>query len=237
MLEQLKSLDNSLFLILNGSDSVYWDSVMWLITKTQTWLPLLLVLLYVVMKNSDMRRLLMVVVALALTVALADRLSSGLIKPLVMRWRPTHDATFLHTIDTVFGYTGGRHGFVSSHAANTFSLFLFLTLLLRSRLMGICLFFWASLSSYSRVYLGVHFPGDIFCGALLGMAVGLLVYLLYFYLSRRMVGERQFYSTAYTSSGFLHSDMNLLAFILMLTYCVVLIAAIPLAAYSIGHCP
>lgn len=230
MIEQLKELDNSMLLAMNGSDSAYWDAVMWLVTKTQTWIPLLLVLLYVIMKNSDVRHLLLVVLALAVTVALADRLSSGLIKPLVMRWRPTHDPTFLHTIDTVCGYTGGRYGFVSSHAANTFSIFVFLSLLLRSRLMTICLFFWACISSYSRIYLGVHFPGDILCGALLGMAVGLIVYHIYHYIVRRMMNELQYYSTAYTSSGLLCTDMHLLAFTLMLTYCVVLVAAIPFAA-------
>lgn len=229
MIEQLKELDNSLFLALNGSDSVYWDSVMWLITKTTTWIPLMLVLFYVLMKNSDARRLLFIVVAMAVTVALADRLSSGLIKPMVMRWRPTHDATFFHTIDTVRGYTGGRFGFVSSHAANTFSLFVFLSLLLRSRLMSFFLFFWAFLSSYSRIYLGVHFPGDIFCGALLGMAVGVLVYFIYNYVCKRVIVERKFYSTAYTSSGFLCEDMHLLAFTLMATYCVVMLIALPMA--------
>ena len=229
MLEQLKELDNSIFLALNGSDSSYWDGVMWLITKTQTWIPLFLVLLYVVLKNSNVRRLIIVVVALAITVALADRLSSGLIKPLVMRWRPTHDVTFLHTIDTVFGYNGGRYGFVSSHAANTFSLFVFLSLMFRSRLLSVCLLCWALMSSYSRVYLGVHFPGDILCGALLGMLVGLLVYVAYDFFLKYFETEHKFYSTAYTATGFLHSDMHLLAFVLVATYCVVLVLAIPLA--------
>ena len=226
MLETLKDLDNTLFLALNGSDSVYWDSVMWLITKTTTWIPLLLVLIYVLMKSNDMRRLILILVAIAVTVALADRISSGVIKPLVMRFRPTHDPTFLNTIDTVRGYTGGRFGFVSSHAANTFSLFVFLSLLLRSRLMTVCLFFWALLSSYSRIYLGVHFPGDILCGALLGSAIGVLVYLIYYYIDIRFMGERQFFSTAYTSSGFFRTDMHLLAYTLMLTYCIVFLIAI-----------
>lgn len=229
MLEQLKDLDNTIFIALNGSNSLYWDGVMWLVSKTATWIPLLLVLLYVVVKNDGPRRLFFVAIAMILTVTLADRLSSGLIKPMVMRWRPTHDATFLSTIDVVFGYLGGRYGFVSSHAANTFSLFLFLSLLFRSRLMTVCLFFWACITSYSRVYLGVHFPGDILCGALLGVVVGWVVYLAYKYVCSRVMTEQQFYSSAYTSSGFLHTDMQLLALALVLTYAAVFIVAIPLA--------
>ncbi|MBQ8051020.1 MAG: phosphatase PAP2 family protein [Bacteroidaceae bacterium] len=230
MIEQLKSLDNSLLLALNGSDSAYWDAVMWIITKTQTWIPLLVVVLYVVLKNCGFRRFLLIVVGLALTILLADRISSGLIKPFFMRWRPTHDATFLDTIDTVFAYRGGRYGFVSSHAANTFAVFAYLSLILRSRLMTFALLLWACLSTYSRVYLGVHFPGDVLFGSLLGLLLGLLVYRLYVRASELSDGgERQYYSTAYTSSGFLHSDMHLLVFTLMLTYLCVFLVAIPLA--------
>lgn len=229
MLETLKNIDNSALIALNGSDSVYWDSVMWLVTKTTTWIPLMLFFLYVILKNNNIRRTLLVIVALALTVALADRLSSGLIKPLVMRWRPTHDVTFLHTIDTVFGYTGGKYGFVSSHAANTFSMFIFLSLLLRSRLIAVSMFAWACISSYSRIYLGVHFPGDILCGAVLGLFVGLLVYLLYNYIDKRYFESTRNISTAYTSTGYSHEDIHLLVFALLLTYCVVFILAIPIS--------
>lgn len=230
MLEHLINLDKSLLLVLNGSDSCYWDSVMWLITKTVTWIPLALVLLFVILKNCDTRRIIYILVAIAVTVVLADQLSSGVIKPLVMRWRPTQDPYFLQTIDTVQGYRGGRFGFVSSHAANTFSLFIFLSLLLRSRLMTIMLFFWALLASYSRVYLGVHYPGDILCGALLGLVVGVLVYIIYYSIYLRVIGERQFFSNAYTTSGFLRTDMHLLAFAFMITYCLILLIAIPLSA-------
>lgn len=229
MLEILKEIDNNALVALNGSDSVYWDSVMWLVTKTTTWIPLMLVILYVILKNCNLRRTLLVVAAMVVTIALADRLSSGLIKPLVMRWRPTHDVTFLHTIDTVFGYTGGNYGFVSSHAANTFSLFIFLSLLIRCRIVAISMFAWACISSYSRIYLGVHFPGDILCGALLGLIVGSLVYTLYDYIDKRYFETVSVYSTAYTPTGYPYNDMHLLAFTLLLTYSTVLILAIPLS--------
>ena len=230
MLDQLINLDKSLLLLLNGSDSCYWDSVMWLVTKTVTWIPLALVLLFVILKNCDTRRVIFILVAILATVVLADQLSSAVIKPLVMRWRPTQDPYFLHTIDTVQGYRGGRFGFVSSHAANTFSLFIFLSLLLRSRLMTLLLLFWALLASYSRIYLGVHYPGDILCGALLGLVVGALVYIIYYGIYIRVIGERQFFSNAYTTSGFLHTDMHMLAFAFMITYCLILLIAIPLSA-------
>lgn len=226
MIEYLKSIDNYLLVALNGSDSIFWDSVFWYITKVTTWIPLLLLLLYVVLRNGDMRRFLFVVLALSITVLLADRLSSGLIKPLVMRWRPTHDATFLHTIDVTYGYLGGRFGFVSSHAANTFAVFTFLSLLFRSRLMTFSLLVWACLSSYSRVYLGVHFPGDIFCGAILGVVVGALIYKIYDILNRKYISQRIFYSSAYTTSGFRMEDINLLTYTMVLSYLVIILLSV-----------
>lgn len=231
MLEHLNEIDIQLFLILNGSDSAYWDAVMWLVTKTVTWIPLLVIVVYVILKNTGWRQALLIIFSMAIAVLLADQISSSVIKPLVMRWRPTHDAVLASSVDTVFSYTGGRYGFVSSHAANTFSLFALLSLIMRSRLLTFWLFFWAAVSSYSRIYLGVHYPGDILCGALLGLLIGWLTYLLYNFINSNLNNDRVYFSTAYTSSGFLHSDMQLITFILMLTYATVIVLAIPLASW------
>ena len=231
MLERLNEIDSQLFLMLNGSDSAYWDAVMWLVTKTVTWIPLLVVVVYVILKNTGWRQALLIIFSMAIAVLLADQISSSVIKPLVMRWRPTHDAVLASSVDTVFSYTGGRYGFVSSHAANTFALFALLSLIMRSRLLTFWLFLWAALSSYSRIYLGVHYPGDILCGALLGLLIGWLTYLLYDFINSNLNNDRVYFSTAYTSSGFLHSDMQLITFMLMLTYATVIVLAIPLASW------
>lgn len=231
MLERLNEIDSQLFLMLNGSDSAYWDAVMWLVTKTVTWIPLLVVVVYVILKNTGWRQALLIIFSMAIAVLLADQISSSVIKPLVMRWRPTHDAVLASSVDTVFSYTGGRYGFVSSHAANTFALFALLSLIMRSRLLTFWLFLWASVSSYSRIYLGVHYPGDILCGALLGLLIGWLTYLLYDFINSNLNNDRVYFSTAYTSSGFLHSDMQLITFMLMLTYATVIVLAIPLASW------
>ena len=229
MLEQLNDIDSKLFLMLNGSDSAYWDAVMWIITKTVTWIPLLLVVVYVILKNCGWRQALLILVSMAIAVVLADQISSSIIKPFVMRWRPTHDVALAGSVDTVFSYTGGRYGFVSSHAANSFALFALLSLIFRSRLMTFWLFVWALITSYSRIYLGVHFPGDIVCGALLGLFIGWVTYRLYYFINSNMSTDRMYFSNAYTSSGFLHSDMQLITFMLMLTYVAVVLLAIPLA--------
>ena len=231
MLEHLNEIDSQLFLMLNGSDSAYWDAVMWLVTKTVTWIPLLVIVVYVILKNTGLRQALLIIFSMAIAVLLADQISSSVIKPLVMRWRPTHDAVLASSVDTVFSYTGGRYGFVSSHAANTFSLFALLSLIMRSRLLTFWLFFWAAVSSYSRIYLGVHYPGDILCGALLGLLIGWLTYLLYDFINSNLNNDRVYFSTAYTSSGFLHSDMQLITFMLMLTYATIIVLAIPLASW------
>lgn len=227
MLERLLEYDNVLFEALNGSDSLYWDAYMWVVTKTQTWIPLLLVILFVVARRSTVRRTVLFVVFFALAILFADQLSSGLIKPWVQRLRPTHAATFVHSIDTVFGYLGGRYGFVSSHAANTFAVALYLSLLFRHTPLSVLLFAWALTASYSRVYLGVHYPGDILCGGLLGLMVGGLVYLGFTKADGKInTAVRHYAAENYTSTGFPVVDMELVMAAIVSVFALVFVAAV-----------
>lgn len=215
-------LDKQLLLHLNGSESIFWDGVMMTATSTLTWIPLAFVLLYVLAKNNSIREVFLIVGMIALVILLADQISSSFFKPYFQRLRPTQDPGLMHQIDMVDGYRGGMYGFISSHAANTFSVFVYLSLLIRSKALSVSLLGWAMLASYTRIYLGVHFPGDILCGTLCGVMVGFLVYQLHLYVYRKISSNRSFFSTQYTSSGYAIHDVNILLSALHFTYIFVL---------------
>lgn len=173
------SFDRSLFLLLNGLHTSWLDPVMMIISSKWVWIPFYLFLLYrlwVIYKRDCLKILLSV----ALLITLTDQ-TSGLIKDAVKRPRPTHQEGLSEMVHTVDGYKGGKFGFVSSHAANSFAIALFIGLLLsrkRSMTPLLGLIVWAFLVSYSRIYLGVHYPGDILGGALVGVIEAYLFLLI-----------------------------------------------------------
>ncbi len=171
--------DQQLLLLLNGSDSTWLDNVMWAVSRTGTWIPLLLVLIFLVWRAYGVRHFLLFFLIFGLTILLADQLSATLIKPLVCRPRPSRDEAIMQAVDLVRGYRGGGYSFVSSHAANYFAVATYISLIVRRRALTIGLCLWAALIGYSRIYLGVHYPGDVLCGALLGVVAGSVSYLIF----------------------------------------------------------
>ena len=217
-MNHLIQFDQGLMLKLNGSDSIYMDAVMKLFSTTWVWIPLALTAVIILFKNNTLRNFILVAFMLALTVFLCDRLSSGLIKPWVGRLRPCQDPAILDQIDIVNGSRSGKYGFISSHAANCFGVFMFLTLLLRHKMLGISLFIWASIDSFSRIYLGLHYPGDILCGAVFGMVVAVVVYLLYIFLHRLTDNSPSKITNYYTRTGYLVEDLDFVNMVLYITY-------------------
>ena len=176
----LSSIDSDLFLFLNGLHADWMDKVMVLITDMWVWLPLYLLLIYWAVRQYG-KRCWWVFLAVALVVLCSDQLSSHVCKPLFHRLRPCYNVAFQDLIHLPNGMAGGKYGFVSSHAANTFAITAFLTPALRSYRPwpAIALYLWAALSSYSRIYIGYHYPSDILCGAVLGMLIGWIAWMIF----------------------------------------------------------
>ncbi len=217
-LSTLVEYDKDLLLSLNGSDSLYLDRVMRVLTAAATWVPLYISLFYVVLNNNDnFRKVIMILCGAGLCVLLAGTVDDMIVKPMVGRWRPTHDPEIGMMVDIVDGYRGGRFGFFSAHASNTFSIAVFFCWLVRSRLLSLALILWSFTNCWTRLYLGVHFPGDILVGLLWGGLVGSAVYFLYYRLSRNMTSRRRFISSQYTSTGFQRSDCDVPVAVLVFT--------------------
>lgn len=179
-MEEIIQFDKQLLLMVNGSDSTFLDWVVMTLTNAKTWIPLYLSLFYVVLKtNRNVREVLLIMAAAGLCVLLAGTIDDEIVKPLVARWRPTHDPQIGSIVDTVDDYRGGNYGFFSAHASNTFSIALFFSLLMRQRLLTIGLVLWSLTNCWTRLYLGVHYPGDITVGLIWGALVGYGVYRLY----------------------------------------------------------
>ena len=179
-METLSHIDSDLFLFLNGLHVKWLDKVMVLVTDMWVWSPLDLLLIYWTVKQYG-KRCWWVFFALGLVVLCTDQLASHVCKPVFQRLRPCYNTDFQYLIHLPKGLAGGRYGFVSSHAANTFGVATFLTPVLKrfNPWTAIVLFLWAILSSYSRIYIGYHYPGDILCGAILGILIGLILWKVF----------------------------------------------------------
>jgi undecaprenyl-diphosphatase len=186
MVESIKDWDEKAFLWLNSFHSDGLDPIVLQLTQTITWVPLYLLLLYLIYRK-DPKNMAWVIGGVMLTILLGDQISSGLMKPYFERLRPCHDPQWVGLIHN-YGRCGGLYGFVSSHAANTFGMATFLTLILRKKQKGIYwLFLYAVVVSYTRIYLGVHYPLDVLFGALVGVLSAYFSWAIVVLLKRKII--------------------------------------------------
>ncbi len=217
-LQTIIDFDKQLLLLLNGSESLFLDSMVTTLTNAWTWVPLYISLLIIVIKNSDSAlKVFLVLAAAGLCVLLTGTIDDAIVKPMVGRWRPTRDPEIGLLVDTVDGYRGGDYGFFSAHASNTFSIAVFFCWLVRSRLLSVALVLWSFTNCWTRLYLGVHFPGDILVGLCWGGLMGTGVYFLYRYVLDRLSPPVSFTSLTYTKTGFSREDADLPVCILVFT--------------------
>jgi undecaprenyl-diphosphatase len=187
VLEKIIEWDKAAFLALNGMHHVALDRMMWFISQMATWTPVYLLLLYFLYKKYPAKSFLYVIGAIALTLFFTDFIAATFVKETVQRLRPGHEPSIQgwvhHVMDTQGHlYKGGSYGFFSNHASNFFgvvTLYLSLMKPVRKWIVGL-LYAWALLIVYSRIYLGVHYPGDILVGAVYGMLIAWLVSKLFY---------------------------------------------------------
>lgn len=188
MIEYFESVDQQLFLYLNQFNTPFFDELMRWITHRFTWIPLYIYLSYIIYKNSNLKHLGIIVLFAVIVVTLSDQISVHLFKNVFMRYRPCHNTILQSKVHLING-CGGLYGFVSSHAANTFAIAIFLGTILHSfyHRALMYLIFWATLVSYSRIYAGVHYPADILFGALLGSVIAWFALIIYRKIHSKLV--------------------------------------------------
>lgn len=185
MIDFLIELDTKLFLFLNGIRSEFWDPVMWWISGKKEWIPLYLAILGWTIYKFRWKSL-YIVPFMMILIVFSDQ-GSVFIKNIFQRLRPSRTEELQDLINLVKNYRGSGYAFVSSHAANTFAFATFTHYLFKNRWFGLFIFFWAAIVSYSRIYLGLHYPGDIIFGAALGVLVGVFTYYLLHVFSCKVI--------------------------------------------------
>lgn len=180
IINTIKDFDTQLFLFFNSKHNEFFDVVMYWVSHKLFWIPLYLFFFFLAFKQVG-PRIWLVLIAAALLILLSDQISVHAFKNIFLRLRPCHNLLIVSKVHLLNGHCGGAYGFVSSHAANTFALAMFLSLFFRGRIkyFGMLIFSWAALVAYSRIYSGVHYPADISVGAILGMGIGIAVFKMY----------------------------------------------------------
>ncbi len=190
MLESLKNIDQQLFLTLNGWHNQFFDSFFWIISNKFVWIPLYLFIAFLIIRKYK-KQSWIVILATILVIVFTDQISVHCFKNVFMRYRPSHNLDLADMVHIVNNYRGGLYGFISSHAANTFGLATFTALALKNRTYTYLILLWAIIVSYSRIYLGVHYPADIIGGATIGIILAFIVFLLFKKFVLRKISPEQ----------------------------------------------
>lgn len=229
---KIQDMDMQVLSLFNGSYNIMLDQMVQILTSGLTWIPLYVMLFFVVMRNNEtMGQIALVVGSAIFCVLFADGLVDGIIKQLAERWRPSNDPTFKYMVQVVDDIRLKGYSFCSAHAANTMSLAVFFSLLVRSKLLTTTLVTWSLINCWTRLYLGVHYPSDILCGMIIGIIVGILVYLLYYKIYLRISPKINYISNQYTSTGYDHDDIDKAMVILMLTLVYVVTRSVIMAGF------
>ena len=186
MIEFIKSIDLTLLDLINGAGRPFLDPIMIFLSAKFVWIPLYLYLIFLLYAQYG-KRFWIPLLFIVISLTLSDQFTSSFMKPYFQRLRPCLDQSLAIVVEVVKG-CGGKYGFASSHAANTMGLAVFYLMLLKKKkeILAYAIFNWALMVGYSRAYLGVHYPGDVIVGFLVGGFFGYLCYQLHILVIKKL---------------------------------------------------
>ncbi len=227
LLEQLLEFDKNLLLCLNSFHSPLWDNFFLIVTTTSVWIPLYMTLAYIFIKNHNIRGI-WFIIFIAILILLCDQISSSIFKVYFERLRPSREPLLRDIVHIINHNRGGMFGFVSSHATNSFGLAMFLSLVFRNKWFNTIIFIWAIIFSYSRIYLGLHYPGDIIGGAILGLSLAGIVYAMFIHFLPRFIfithHNKRTLKKGLSESMSINS-VNIISYAVIITFVVTFISA------------
>ncbi len=217
-MQTLTDIDRSVLAFFNGSYSLFVDNLAVILTSGLTWIPLYLSLLYVVIKNNEtMKQIMLVIGCVILSIVLSDGVADFIVKPMVERLRPSNDPLIKYTVNVVEGIRGNSYSFFSAHASNTFCIAMFFSLLVRNKVFVVTMVSWSLINCWTRMYLGLHYPSDILVGLIWGGVSGSLAYYIYIKSYLRIYKDFNYISSRYTSTGYNRFDADIVLLVLILT--------------------
>lgn len=218
MIQSLQDFDAQLLMWFNAQHYDWLDAFWFMVSTRFVWVVLYIALAWLLMRRYGWKAGLGYVLAIAAAVALADQTCATVIRPIIRRLRPSHpDNPLSATLLFVNGYRGGHYGFPSCHAANTVAVATLITLLVRNRVLTTTIWAWCVANCYSRLYLGVHYPGDILAGAIVGALVGWGIWWLTKQFGRARKDKHRYASAWVTAGVFIATLISILIFSLATT--------------------
>ena len=209
-MQTLTDIDRSILLFV--------DNLAVILTSGLTWIPLYLSLLYVVIKNNEtMKQIMLVIGCVILSIVLSDGVADFIAKPMFERLRPSNDPLIKYTVNVVEGIRGNSYSFFSAHASNTFCIAMFFSLLVRNKVFVVTMVSWSLINCWTRMYLGLHYPSDILVGLIWGGVSGSLAYYIYIKSYLRIYKDFNYISSRYTSTGYNRFDADIVLLVLILT--------------------
>lgn len=214
----IEAIDNFGITMFLGSDSAFLDHLALTLTNAFTWAPLYIALLVLIIKNNDnMQQIGLCFLCGVLGVIISSVMADVIVKPWIARLRPCNDPEIKYLVQIAGNLRNKDFSFFSAHAANTMSLAVFFTLLVRSSLLSVTLMVWSLVNCWTRLYLGQHYLTDILVGLSWGIVTGIICYVFYLKVGKRIDIKKNFVSTQYTSTGFSKLDIDVVMSVIGLT--------------------